>query len=533
MYSSQINKRIAKKRLAAILMLISALAGFSAQRVDAHAKMLASKPSDRQTLMQIPKAVELTFSARLQPTEMNSIVVTDQNGTRVDKKTVVLSDDGRKMSAELEEVGSGTFTVEWKALSADDHPMNGKFSFIIAGKRAETTATRETDNIKTISENQTPAQKSGTSPFQSLARWFSYLAMMTLFGGFVFLLFVLKPALAPNLIIGEKVPAFGQSVKKFTGLTRLSLLIIIVSAFASLVLQTSSLLDLSVAEALAPANLVRVLTGTGYGTPWFLQIALTLAIFAITFFFARRQNGDPVKDFSRGGQALLWTGLILSAFLLLTLSLTGHARAAQEEYKFAVFSDWLHLAAAGVWVGGIFQLALTLPKSVSGLPDLTRLAVLSRVISRFSGLAVGCTILLALTGIYNSWIHLLGIRDLYNTPYGIILLVKIILFLLMLPLGGFNRFFIRPRVEKLVGDSNSDGLSGAEKDFRFVLYLETAFAATVLLLAAILAFLPHSQEHHAAVRKSPINAERALLQARAGEIRQPRSAFAGQIERND
>ena len=483
-------------------MLIGALA-FSAPAVFAHAKMIGSKPSNRETWMQIPKAIELAFSARLQPTAMNSIVVTDQNGNRVETKNVALSDDGKKMSVELGEVGPGNFTVEWKALSVDDHLMNGNFTFTIAGRKTaavpQTDAPEPDETNKTISENHKPSsQKSGTTPFQSFVRWFSYLAMMTLFGGFVFLMFVLKPALSQSVNLNkvENLGAFGQSNKQFTRLTRLSLFVIFASAFVSLILQTSSLLDVSITQAVAPSNLLRVLTGTAFGAPWLLQIAATLAIAATTFFFSRKLNDDSAKNLLSSGQPLLWIGLVLSAFLLLSLSLTGHARAAQEDYKFAVFADWLHLVAAGIWVGGIFHLVLTMPKSVSCLQNATRLSVLSRVISRFSSLAVACTILLALTGIYNSWIHLAGFRDLYNTTYGIILLLKIILFLVMLPLGGFNRFFIRPRVEKLVGDSNSADYSRTEKDFRLVLYLEAAFAATILLFAAILAFLPHSQEHH-------------------------------------
>ena len=74
----------------------------------------------------------------------------------------------------------------------------------------------------------------------------------------------------------------------------------------------------------------------------------------------------------------------------------------------------------------------------------------------------------------------------------------------MLPLGGFNRFFIRPRVEKLAVASRSSEHSKTVKDFYFVMILEAAFAVAILLLAAILAFLPHSQEHHAAIEKQPI-----------------------------
>ncbi len=508
---------------------------FSAQTTFAHAKLLRSHPANGEKLQEAPKAVVLTFSEQLQPTEINSIVVTDSNGRRVDKNVLLFSTGGNRMTAALEDLISGTFTVEWKALSADDHLMKGKFKFTVAEMKMpesaatpQVTATLQTadppnyENAPTILENQTiaenqtpPAQQTGTLPIQSLVRWLAYLAMMTLFGGFAFLLLVLKTSLrnAPNLQPGEKARAFVLGVKRFIGLTRLSLLLIVISAFAALVLQTSSLLDLPITQAIAPSNLFRVLTQTGFGTPWFMQIGAALAIFVITLFVVQKLNDDPEKAGLSGGKLIFWVGLIISALLLGTLSLTGHARAAQAEYKFAVLSDWLHLIAAGIWVGGIFHLVLTLPKSVSGLPDLLRLTVLSRVISRFSGLAVACTILLALTGIYNSWIHLGSFRDLYNTPYGITLLVKIILFLLMLPLGGFNRFFIRPHVEKLVGAANFDANSRTIKDFQFVLILETAFAAVILLIAAILAFLPHSQEHHAEFKQknSPIKPVIAVL----------------------
>lgn len=479
-----------------------------------HAKMLRSEPAKGEKLAQPPTAITLTFSEQLQATEINSIVVTDAKGTRVDKNIVVLAEDGKKMLAELEKTGAGIFTVEWKALSADDHLMKGKFTFTVAAQKTpETAATAAppqtiepeiSENAPEIAESPSaPVERSGTNPLQSLVRWLAYLSIMTLFGGFAFLLFVLEPSFesAANLSGDERSQAFGRAEKRFVGLSFLSLGLIIFSAFAALILQTSTLLETSIAQSFAPSNLWKVLTQTAYGTPWVLQIAATLAIFVIVLFIARRINGDASKS-ANGKKTLLRAGLILSALLLATLSFTGHARAAQKDYAFAIVSDWLHLVAAGVWVGGIFQLALTLPKSVAGLPDLARLSVLARVIPRFSGLAVAATALLTLTGIYNSWIHLVRVRDLITTPYGITLLVKIMLFLLMLPLGGFNRFFIRPRVEKLAAASRSEEHSKTVKDFYFVMILEAAFAAAILLLAAILAFLPHSQDHHAANEKS-------------------------------
>ncbi|MDT5267869.1 MAG: hypothetical protein QOH49_55 [Acidobacteriota bacterium] len=73
--------------------------------------------------------------------------------------------------------------------------------------------------------------------------------------------------------------------------------------------------------------------------------------------------------------------------MMLAPSLTGHARAAAAEYRFTVFSDWLHLVASGFWLGGLIQLALTMSRSVSGLQGAQRLRVLDRAIPLFTRLA--------------------------------------------------------------------------------------------------------------------------------------------------
>jgi copper resistance protein D len=129
---------------------------------------------------------------------------------------------------------------------------------------------------------------------------------------------------------------------------------------------------------------------------------------------------------------------------------------------------------------------------------------LSAVIPRFTRLAVASTILLVATGIYNSWIHLLSFWDLLETSYGLVLLFKIILFLPMLALGGFNTFVTRPRAEKLVGVADSaDERQKALRDFYRALRIEAALGIIILLLAAILAFLPPSRHHrHSIINKS-------------------------------
>jgi putative copper export protein len=192
----------------------------------------------------------------------------------------------------------------------------------------------------------------------------------------------------------------------------------------------------------------------------------------------------------------LWIGLFLCGLLFLTPSLTGHARAAASEYRLTIISDWLHLVAVGIWVGGLFHLALTMPKSIEHLHGSRRLCVLSRVIPLFNNLAVAATILIVLTGIYNSWTHVDSFSALWNTPYGQVLGLKIILFLPMLVLGGLNTFALRKRVDRFTDEavSTAEHLKTDRSFYRSV-RVEAAIGVAVLLLAGILAFLPPARQH--------------------------------------
>ncbi|MBC7795976.1 MAG: CopD family protein, partial [Pyrinomonadaceae bacterium] len=225
-------------------------------------------------------------------------------------------------------------------------------------------------------------------------------------------------------------------------------------------------------------------------SPWLLQIAVMLALVVVVSFIARGRKELSAKT------PLLWIGFGLSAMLFLTPSLTGHARSAVKEYRFAIFSDWLHLVAVGIWVGGLFHLALTMPKSIAHLGGSRRLCVLSRVIPLFSRLAIVSSILIALTGIYNSWIHVDSFSALWNTTYGQVLSMKIILFLPMLAFGGLNTFVLRPRAKRFDDERVSAGEhQRTDRSLFRSVRVEAAIGIAVLLLAAILAFLPPARQH--------------------------------------
>ncbi|MEP6819239.1 MAG: copper resistance protein CopC [bacterium] len=478
-----------------------------------HAKLLRSQPAANAKLTQAPKTVELWFSEELEPS-FSTIIVHDQNGKHVDKNNVNIADGGKKLQIDLEDLASGTYTVEWKALSTDQHTMKGKFGFTLAreesaastsfatpsGAEASTEKQRPepATTVSTVSESQ-----SGTDWTMSFVRWLEYLAMMTLFGGFAFRLLVLRPTLrkAPELDDEQTAAALFLSRRRFVSLSWFSITLLTLGTLAALVLQTAAVLDLSVGQAFSLSPMSQVIRRTSYGRPWLLQLA-TLVIVAVVIFLISRHNRQKQPAEDNSGVAsrtlLLWTGLGISALMFLSPSLTGHAAAAAKEWPLAVFSDWLHLVAAGFWVGGLFHLVLAMMRVTSELDGRQRLSVLHNVIPIFTRLAVVSTMLIAITGVYNSWIHIDRLNALWSTPYGKTLSIKVLFFIPMIALGGWNTFVIHRRAQRLVGRDDgketSDHLK-LDRTFRRSITIEATLGVAVLLAAAVLVFLQPAREH--------------------------------------
>ena len=144
--------------------------------------------------------------------------------------------------------------------------------------------------------------------------------------------------------------------------------------------------------------------------------------------------------------------LLITAGIALTTSLTGHA-ADWGDLTFSIAIDWAHGVAAAVWTGGLFGLALVILRRDLLAPALS-LALIAR---RFSRLAAVCLIAVVLTGICNAWSQLGEVSRLWTTPYGRVLLVKVLVAAGLVWLGAVNRYVILPRLSP---DRGARGIGG-------------------------------------------------------------------------
>lgn len=98
----------------------------------AHTALTDSDPAKDATLTAPPTAITLTFSEDLNPAFANVVV----NG--VDGRNWISDPprvDGPKLSASVRTdlPGNGVYTVAYRVVSADGHPVSGSFAFTVAG----------------------------------------------------------------------------------------------------------------------------------------------------------------------------------------------------------------------------------------------------------------------------------------------------------------------------------------------------------------------------------------------------------------
>ena len=112
------------RRLAVLAALALGAALAPASPAAAHALLLRTEPAPQTTVKTAPSAVKLFFSEPVEVT-FGAIRVFDVNGKRVDPGKVSRVGDGSQIDVPLSGIKDGTYTVTWRAVSADGHAVSG------------------------------------------------------------------------------------------------------------------------------------------------------------------------------------------------------------------------------------------------------------------------------------------------------------------------------------------------------------------------------------------------------------------------
>ncbi|MFF4452599.1 copper resistance CopC/CopD family protein [Streptomyces goshikiensis] len=385
----------------ALVVAVLALVLGGAGSAFAHAALSGSDPADGAVLKTDPQYVTLTFTESVSFSDDSLRVLSPEN-ERVNPRPAQHV-DGKDNTARVELSGKlpqGTYTVAWRVVSADGHPISGAFVFSI-GKPSETAAV-----VATGSPDDTAVGR-----MYGVFRYVAYSGLALLVGAATFVL-VCWPA------AGATRPVRRLLAVGWVALTASTVVLLLLRGPYEAAGQVTSVFD--------PAQLGQTVTGRPGGA--LIARLVLLAATAVSLrWLARQHDGAGL-----GGRVRL-AGALLAAALAATWVAAEHASAGIQ-VALAMPVAALHLLAMGVWLGGLVTLLLLLRRRGSDGRDIPASAI-----GRFSTLAFGAVAVLVGTGVYQSWRQVGSWEALSTTSYGKTLIVKIAVVVLVLWVASFSR----------------------------------------------------------------------------------------------
>ncbi|GIJ24096.1 transport integral membrane protein [Micromonospora lutea] len=403
-------RRLGAAALATLFGLLAAVV--PAAPAAAHAVLLGSDPVDGAVLASAPSEVTLTF---------NEPVMVRPDGVRLlDAAGAELSTDSRSVDTTVvltvpPDLVDGTYIVAFRVVSADSHPISGGFSFVVGTPSSAAVVVPES------------RPSSALNLLRQAAEAVAYLGLLVSAGLLVFLLVLLR-AEAP-VLRRRLLRLAGWSA----GLTVLARLVLV--------------------PAVPAWQDGRGLTGLIDGAQWLTGLRSEEALSSVLVVLGL-SAGLWACWSAVGGRSARRAALSALAFAGIALAwgavaLVGHTRTYGPAWL-VVPADVLHVTTAGVWLGGL----VALPWALSRSADLGADAA-ARTVSAFSRTAAVLVGLLAAAGLLLAWRILRSWEALWATSYGVALLTKVGLTLVVLVVAAHNRFRLVPRVRTADRDDNS------------------------------------------------------------------------------
>jgi copper transport protein len=441
------RRRLLRATTILLSLALCAAIARAATRVLLHATMLRSAPAANSHVTKPPETIRLVFSEHVVP-ELSQITLGRPDGSSTQLQVANDPHDVRTLVGRVAgELTSGRYKVSWRVLSTDGHPVGGSFSFAIEpagnGARSGAIAPLPVTAATTTLRDSVVADSAGSlSPVAAhdekqipvLAALFRGLGLGAMMLGLGALFFVAtsreRRNLAPPKVIVRAI-TIGAI-----------LLVAHLIAWLDHVSPTGSL----------STDFLGSMLGSTIGRVELLRTILALlTLWAIAL--ARRDTPALIL----GGACLLVSGAI------------GHP-AAIDPY-WTIPAKMLHLLAGSVWIGGLVWLVWL------SRCDEPACRIEAR---RVSSVALISVIVIALSGLLQTFFFLNTPTDLIDSPYGRRVLAKMIGLAILVGFGAYNRFGLLPRL---------DATDGPNRLSRLV-RMEIVVLTMIILIGGFLAYEP-------------------------------------------
>ena len=385
------------RSLRALLVAVLALAGVGvlASPAYAHALLERSYPVAGTSLPRAPRVMLLYFTEAPEPS-LSTVSLLESSGQArpgVGKPTVAPG-NARELRVRLPRLADGVYTVNWRTVSkVDGHITGGSFAFGIGVQPAAGTSVAG-------AQGGSPETGSTPSPVAVAGLWLLFwgLALLAAAGA------------TGVLVFGWRLPRGAP--------------IVIAAGWLA---AAAGILIMILSERAAAGVPFGELFGAAAGRSLLAQAA-AVAVCGVAAFFAARRPAGP---------ALVVLGAA-AAGALFTHAQAGHAETQSSVRLLNVADQWLHMLAAGVWVGGLVWLLLGL----RGLDGPARTAA----VRRFSQLAFAAVAVIAVTGVLRAVPEVGSLGALVSTSFGVTLLIKSSLFVVLMGIAWRNRYRLVPKL---------------------------------------------------------------------------------------
>lgn len=443
----------------------------------AHATLVQSTPADGAVLARAPAQVVLRFSEPVE-TAFGSIRVYDSDARRVDSGHTARPAADAVSVVVGTRLPRGTYTVAWRVVSADTHPVHGAFVFSVG----EADANAGGIAARVLASEETPRSI-------DIAFWIVRFLSLGL------VLLVAGGSVALATVIGVSAPGPGRRIAAVLAAASLGLFL---ASLAGIVLQGADAGGYGILRA-AHGDVVSAVLDTRFGQAWLARASLAALLVLVFLVVSRRPR--PL---------LAATAALLALGLVPTVSVAGHAAAAGG---LELASDLVHATAAAIWVGGLAVVAF----SLVAMPRGERWQLATRTVPRFSALALVSVVALLAAGIVSGYLEVRAWNGLWETTYGRLLLGKAGALGVLVGFGAYYRLRAIPRLRL------GDAWASSRRPFVRAVSAELVVMAVAVGLTAALVAEPPAKAQVAATgpfattsRVGPFELNLVVDPARAG-----------------
>jgi putative copper resistance protein D len=266
-------------------------------------------------------------------------------------------------------------------------------------------------------------------------------------------------------------------LRKLSWMFWMSLALAVLSGAMWLVLLAANIGNEPIPVAVSDGTLWTVLTQTRIGFVWIVR--LILVVFLASWLLS-------VSPDYKSAFRSRWLPIFCAACFMGSLAWSGHAGGTPGiDGHLHVASDFLHLIAAGAWLGGLLPLTL-LFASARNAQDPSMPLLVRSVTSRFSTVGLFAVGTLLVTGVVNGAVLVGSLSALLETNYGNWLLSKIGLFAVMVGVAAINRFHLTPLLPEV----------RAIRQLVRNTWIESGLGLIIIVIVSVLGTMPPAAHLH-------------------------------------